>query len=158
MARNRRHNLYLSRNMSQHLARAAASPGVSQSAVVEAALKQFFDPAQAPQAVLVRRLDHQGRTLERQLHHIDLLLEALALFVQSYFNAVPPLAPAALDAQKALGAKRFEAFITELGRRIAGGTSLASTLLNPSPETQSTAANDAADAEKAHDEEMSDAA
>lgn len=135
MTRCCRHNLYLSRAISKHLVQASVSPGVSQSAVVEAALRQFFDPDQAPQAVLVRRLDRHGRLLERQLHHIDLVLETLALFVQSYFNAVPPLAPAALEAQKALGARRFDAFIHELGRRMTGGgTTLVNDLLRQTPD------------------------
>jgi hypothetical protein len=123
MPRSFRHNLYLSLPVSKSLAQASASPGVSQSAVVEAALRQFFDPEQRPQAVLVRRLDHQGRAIERHLHHTELVLEALALFVQSYFNAVPPMAPGALEA------KRFDAFISELGRRMASGKTLAADLL-----------------------------
>jgi hypothetical protein len=142
MPRSFRHNLYLSLPVSKNLAQASASPGVSQSAVVEAALKQFFDPEQKPQAVLVRRLDHQGRAIERQLHHTELVLEALALFVQSYFNVVPPMAPGALEAQKALGAKRFDAFISELGRRMATGHSLASDIFKSEPLSQPPA-NDA---------------
>ena len=124
MPRSFRHNLYLTFATSKALSDAAARPGVSQSAVVEAALKAYLNGDEGVQAVLFRRLDAMARQMQRHAHHTDLVLEALGLFVQSYFNAVPPVQPRDQAAQKAIGAKRFEAFVAELGKRIAGGNTL----------------------------------
>ncbi len=124
MPRSFRHNLYLTLPTSKALAQAAARPGVSQSAVVEAALKVFLGEDEGLQALLFRRLDSMSRQMQRHAHHTDLTLEVLGLFVQSSFNAVPPVPPRDQAAQKAIGAKRFDAFVKELGKRIAGGQTL----------------------------------
>jgi hypothetical protein len=144
-----RHTLHLPQRLSRKLIHAPA-PGVTQSSLVEAALAQFFDPSPTLQSVLVRRLDAMSRAQARIARHIDLLIEAQGLFIHSYYNATPPLLGSDQAAQKALGAKRFEGFLSELGRRLAKGASLASAVLEEAPPTggvgatDSLAANDAA--------------
>jgi hypothetical protein len=145
MPRSFRHNLYLTLSTSKALAHAAARPGLSQSAVVEAALKAFLGGDEGLQAVLFRRLDAMTRQMQRHAHHTDLVLEALGLFVQSSFNAVPPVPPRDQAAQKAIGAKRFDAFVVELGKRIAGGHTLGAEVSSIlSANAENAPANDAA--------------
>lgn len=117
-----RHQLYLAEDISAKLQALAAKPGASKSAIL----------ADAVQAWLTRRgaqeLDDRfGLRLDRfaaQLNRVErdqlVLLESLALFVRYQLTINAPL-PEPDQAARAVGRDRFQSFIDQVGRQIAGG-------------------------------------
>src|SRR5271154_6266071 len=75
------------------LAAYAAQKRVTQLAVIEAALVSLMSPdgADRLEAALARRLDRQGRQLDRIERHGKVSNEALALFVRFWLTRTPPL-------------------------------------------------------------------
>ncbi len=51
------------------------------------------------------------------------VLESLAMFVRYYFTLTAPTPKAAQDALRIIGNQRFETFVAQVGKRIAGGIS-----------------------------------
>jgi predicted transcriptional regulator len=117
-----RHQLYLSTDISAKLEVLAAKPGASKSAILADAVKAW----------LARRGTHElddrfGLRLERisgQLGRIErdqqVLLESLALFIRYQLTINAPL-PEPDQATRAVGRDRFQSFIDQVGRQIAGG-------------------------------------
>jgi len=117
-----RHQLYLDPDLTEKLEALAAKPGASKSAIL----------ADAVAAWLTRRgtqeLDDRfGLRLNRisaQLNRIErdqqVLLESLALFIRYQLTVTAPL-PEPDQAARAVGRDRFQAFIDQVGRQIAGG-------------------------------------
>ncbi|MDZ3831909.1 MAG: CopG family transcriptional regulator [Sphingopyxis sp.] len=105
--------------------------GLSQTEVVEAALRSFFKPDQEEriEALLSRRLDRVGRQLDRLEWHGEMLGEALALFVRHWLTSTPPLPDEALAAAQASGKRRWEGFVDALSRRMEVGPKLAAELM-----------------------------
>ena len=117
-----RHQLFLDADLSEKLEALAAKPGASKSAIL----------ADAVAAWLNRRGSHElddrfGLRLNRisaQLNRIErdgqVLLESLALFVRYQLTVTAPL-PEPDQAARAVGRDRFQAFVDQVGRQIAGG-------------------------------------
>ncbi len=117
-----RHQLYLDADISERLETLASKPGASKSAIL----------ADAVQAWLARRGTHElddrfGLRLERistQLGRIErdqqIVMESLALFIRYFLTVNAPL-PESDQAARAVGRDRFQAFIDQVGRNIAGG-------------------------------------
>jgi hypothetical protein len=118
-----RHQLYLDADISEKLEALAEKPGASKSAIL----------ADAVQAWLTRRGTHElddrfGLRLERistQLGRIErdqqIVMESLALFIRYFLTINAPL-PEADQAARAVGRDRFQSFIDQVGRNIAGGS------------------------------------
>jgi predicted transcriptional regulator len=122
-----KHTFRLPPELSSRLADYAARKRVSQAVVVEAALASFLSPdgSERLEAAIGRRLDRQGRQLERLERHIEISNEAVALFVRFWLTTTPPLPDTALAAAQASGRERYQGFVEALGRRIEKGQSLA---------------------------------
>ncbi len=105
---------------------AAKRPGVTKAAVVEAALLGFFSKEFDDQrdGALIRRLDRMTRQYDRLERNLSVTTETLALFIRFFLTVTPPLPNADQDAARALGKERFEYFISQLGRRLAGGKNM----------------------------------
>ncbi len=105
---------------------AAKRPGVTKAAVVEAALMGFFSKEFDDQrdGALIRRLDRMTRQYDRLERNLGITTETLALFIRFFLTVTPPLPNTDQDAARALGRERFEYFITQLGRRLAGGKNM----------------------------------
>ena len=101
----------------------AARPNETESSVVDRALTAFFTEAHDDQrdAVLLRRLDRLTRQFDRLEQKDTVLGETLALFVRYFLTVTPPLPPAHMDAARAKGEERFEAFLAQLGRDLQAG-------------------------------------
>jgi len=117
--------VYLSEQMAARLAAAAKRLGTSKSALVEAALAQFFgaddDTHDLPVA---RQLSMMNRQLEELDRGLRIVSETVAL--QARFHlAVTPVLPAA-DQHTAcvLGSERFDELAAQVRRRVQFGTSL----------------------------------
>lgn len=116
-------SVYLSDQVAERLALAAARPGTNKSGIVDAALDRFLNPErdQGGDAALLRRLDRMSRQLGRVERDLSITAETMALFVRYYLTITPPLPQGDQNAARALGRERFEMFVAQIGKRVASG-------------------------------------
>ena len=117
-----RHQLFLPKSVSERLEMLAAKPGALKSAILADAVTAWLNRRGASEledrfGIRLDRLTAAIGRLERD-GHIE--IETLALFVRYELAIHAPLA-ANDHAGRALAAKRFEAFIAQVGRQIAAG-------------------------------------
>lgn len=117
-----RHQLFLARPLSDRLKTLAATPGVSKSAILADALEAWLTRRGTSEldARFGLRLDRMSAALGRLERDNHVLIETIALFVRYELAVQPPLAEND-HAGRALAAKRFEAFVTQVGRQIGDG-------------------------------------
>jgi len=117
-----RQNLYIDRELSEALEGLAFRPGGNKSRIVNEALRVWLARRATKEVddLLKVRLDRISRETARCRRDIEVMLEALALFVRYQLTVTAPL-PEADAAALATGNERFERFIAQLGRQIAGG-------------------------------------
>lgn len=122
MAHRIRHQLFLPEPLSVRLEALAAKPGASKSAILADAVAAWLERRGASELDdrFGLRLDRMTTALGRIERDGHVLLETLALFVRYELAIHAPLAENDA-AGRALAAKRFEAFIAQVGRQIAGG-------------------------------------
>ncbi|WP_108522723.1 CopG family transcriptional regulator [Bradyrhizobium algeriense] len=117
--------VYLSEQMAARLTAAAKRPGVTKSALVEAALAQFLGVDDEADHSLA---DHRFSLISRQLEQLDrnlrIVNETVALQARYHLAVTPPLPAAALRTACMLGSERFDEFAAQVGRRVRSGTSL----------------------------------
>jgi predicted transcriptional regulator len=118
-----RHCIYLEPKISERLTALAEKPGTTISNVIGDALRAYFE-RQGGDALEDRfkaRLD----TITAQLNRIErdqrIDLESLALWIRYQLTLSNPVPPGQWAALQAIGVERFQKFIEEVGRRIAGG-------------------------------------
>jgi len=71
--------------LAQRLAQHAAASGISETAVVEAALERYLDGAPTDTALIMARLDRLGRAHERSQRDQMLHAEAFVAYVNMWF-------------------------------------------------------------------------
>ncbi|MGE0183869.1 MAG: CopG family transcriptional regulator [Parvularculaceae bacterium] len=113
------------------LSRAAQRPGVTKASIVEAAIVELLNPKEDSQeyAALIKRLDKLTRAMERLADDASAQTETLALYILYYLCITPPLPEQNRAAAEALGQKRFERFISQVGDRLMGQERFTDTLL-----------------------------
>ena len=124
-------HIRLSPGIEAELEQAALRPGMSRSLSIERALAKMLllDSDGKAATQLQRRLDQIGRGQERLARDLTILSETFALFLRMYLMATTPLTGADQASAKVLGAKRFEAFVAQLGRNLSCGTSISDAVL-----------------------------
>ena len=134
-----RHHLYLDDELTERLEALAAKPGSSKSAIVADALRAYLARRGARELddMLKVRLDKLSSHLSRLERDLQIVMESFGLFVRYQFMVTAPLPEADQAAARALAQDRFQAFIDQVGRRIAGSRSLSRDILDrtASPET-----------------------
>jgi hypothetical protein len=122
MANRIRHQLFLPAPISVRLEALAAKPGASKSAILADAVSAWLERRGASELDdrFGLRLDRLTTALGRIERDGHILLETLALFVRYELAIHAPLAENDA-AGRALAAKRFEAFVAQVGCQIAGG-------------------------------------
>ena len=117
--------VYISEQMAARLAAAAKRPGISKSALVEAALAQFlsanYDTSDVP---IDRRLCLMSRQLEELDRGLRIVNETVALQARFHLAVTPVLTAADQRAACVLGSERFDEFAAQVRRRVQLGTSL----------------------------------
>jgi len=117
--------VYLSEQMAARLAAAAKRPGTSKSALVEAALAQFFGADDdANDLPIDRRLSLMSRQLEELDRGLRIANETVALQARFHLAVTPVLPAADQRAACTLGSERFDEFAAQVKRRVQLGTSL----------------------------------
>jgi len=119
-------NVHVAHALFEKVEVAAKRPGVTKAAVVEAALMGFFSKEFDDQrdGALIRRLDRLTRQYDRLERNLSITTETLALYIRFFLTVTPPLPNTDQDAARALGKERFDYFISQLGRRLAGGKNI----------------------------------
>ena len=117
---------YLSRSVADRLELACKRPGANKSALVDKALDRLLNPErdQQNEAVLLRRLDRMTKQLAEVNRNQQIVVESLALFVRYYLTITPPLPKSEQEPARSLGHQRFEFFVAQVGRRLAGGQNI----------------------------------
>lgn len=117
-----RQNLYIDQSLSDALDALAAKPGGNKSRIVNEALKTWLARRGSKEIdeLLKPRLDRLSREIGACRRDIEVVLEALALFVRYQLTVTAPL-PEADTAALAIGKERFDRFIAQVGRQIATG-------------------------------------
>lgn len=129
--RKTRVHIRLSAKTFEMLDRVAQAPGATKSAIVEDALRVYFDPDRraASEAAVLRRLDafdlRQG-AIERDL---AICLETLGQYVLYWLTRAEPVPDGERDATHALGRKRFDYFIEQVARKVGADRSLSVSVL-----------------------------
>ena len=118
-----RQNLYIDREISDALEALAAGPGANKSRLVNDALASWLARRGTREVddLLKGRLDRMSREIAGARRDLEVLLESLSLFVRYQLTVTAPL-PDADTAARAIGRDRFEAFVAQVGRQLAGGT------------------------------------
>ena len=117
-----RQNLYIDRSLSDALDALASRPGANKSRIVNDALGGYLARRATREVddLFKARLDRISRELGATRRDLEVLLESVALFVRYQLTVSAPL-PEADAAALAVGRDRFEKFIAQVGRQIAGG-------------------------------------
>lgn len=114
-------NVYMSQKNYKRLQDMAALPGVSKTAIVDDALTAYFNPDQinsVEELVLDRmnQFDIQQGEIARDL---AVNLEILGQFVLYWLTLTDPMRAGERNAAQLQGAKRYDYFIDQVGRRMA---------------------------------------
>jgi predicted transcriptional regulator len=117
-----RHQLFLPKPLSDRLEELAAKPGASKSAILVDAVTAWLNRRGVSELEdrFAIRLDRLTQAIGRIDRDAYVILETLALFVRFELAIQTPLAEND-QAGRALGAKRFEAFVTQVGRQVSTG-------------------------------------
>ena len=117
-----RQNLYIDREISDALEALASGPGANKSRLVNDAVASWLARRGTREVddLLKGRLDRMSREIAGARRDLEVLLESLSLFVRYQLTVTAPL-PDADTAARAVGRDRFEAFVAQVGRQLAGG-------------------------------------
>lgn len=117
-----RHQLFLPQPLSMKLEALASKPGASKSAILADAVSAWLDRRGTSELEdrFAARLDRLTHAISRLERDSAVILETLALFIRFELAIQTPLAESDA-AGRALGAKRFDAFITQVARQVATG-------------------------------------
>ena len=107
-------------HLAQRLAQHAAASGISETSIVEEALKRYLDQA-GDMALLMARIDRHGRALERCQRDMQLHAEGFATFVKMWLAQTPPLPPETRKATLEGVPARFAQFLQYVAREISRG-------------------------------------
>jgi predicted DNA-binding protein len=131
-----RHQLFLPKPMSDRLEALAAKPGASKSAILTDAVAAWLNRRGASELEdkFAIRLDRMSAALARLERDGHIQIETLALYIRYELAIHAPLAENDA-AGRAVGRARFEAFVNQVGRSVAGGqrTIVARDPLNDTP-------------------------
>jgi hypothetical protein len=106
----------------------SAKRGMSLGAIVEEALRRYLDDS-GDVALILGRLDRNGRALERLKRDLELLSEFESVFVRMWFAHTPQILESERDAAQRLGTKRFEQMLDFVSKRVSAGHRLTDDLV-----------------------------
>jgi len=122
-----RHNLYLDEDVGQQLDALTVKVGSSKSSIVNDAVRAYLARRGSNELddAFKARLDRVSEQLRRLDRDQGVLIESFALFVRYQLGITPPLPASDQAAAQALGRDRFQQFIEQVGRRMAGDKRIA---------------------------------
>jgi len=111
---------YVPAELGERLVQVCASSGVTESAVVEAALRQYLDGT-SDRTLLFRRLDRLGRAVERDHRDLELLTETFAVFMRLWFAHTPSIPEDGKHAARMTAESRYRQFVQHVAEHFSGG-------------------------------------
>src|SRR5262249_45891651 len=116
----KRFTIWLSAPLALKFQQVAARAKGGKSGVVEDSLKTALEPESLPgvETTWGRRLDDLSRSNSRLERDVAIVSETLGMFIRYYLTATPPMPEGEQEGARAMGRKRFEVFIVEVGRRM----------------------------------------
>jgi len=122
-----RMNVYMSKKNYKRLEEMATMPGVSKTAIVDDALSVYFDPdhVNSFEEIILQRMnqfDLQQGEIQRDL---TVNVEMLGQLILYWLTLTEPMRAGERDDAQKKGAKRFNYFIDQVGRRMGSQTPLA---------------------------------
>jgi len=117
--------VYLTNPVADRLELASARKRTSKSALVNEALDRLLNAQrdETHEAGQARRLDRLAKQFANYERNQSIVLETLALFIRYYLTVTAPTPKGEQDASRLMGNQRFEVFVAQVGKRLAGGTS-----------------------------------
>lgn len=117
-----RHQLFITRELSERLTALAAKPGATKSSILAEALDAWLSRKGASelQQTFGTRLDAMTRALARIERNSQIEIEILALLVRYLLASVPPVAEGD-DVGRAQGRERFEWFTMKVAEAFRAG-------------------------------------
>jgi predicted DNA-binding protein len=111
---------YVAEEIAQRVANVSASTGVTESAIVEGALRQYLDGT-GDKTLLLRRLDRLGQAVTRDHRELELLSQAFAVFMRLWFAHTPSLEEDAKRAARVDAESRYQQFAEHVGKQFSDG-------------------------------------
>jgi hypothetical protein len=111
---------YVDAELAERLDAFRGASGVTESAVVEAALRQYLDRT-GDSTLVLRRLDRLGRASARNQRDLELLSEAFATYTKLWFAHTPSLPEDAKPAARASGQARYKQFVAHVAEQLSDG-------------------------------------
>jgi predicted DNA-binding protein len=118
----------LSPDIYRRLKAYSAKRGMSLGAIVEEALRRYLDDS-GDVALILGRLDRNGRAGERLKRDVELLSEFMSVFVRMWFAHTPQIVDAEREGANRRGAKRFEQMLDFVSKRYGAGHRLTDDLV-----------------------------
>jgi hypothetical protein len=117
--------VYLTNPVADRLELASVRKRTSKSALVNEALDRMLNAQrdETHEAGQARRLDRLAKQFASYERNQSVVLETLALFIRYYLTVTAPMPKSEQDASRLVGNQRFEAFVAQVGKRLASGTS-----------------------------------
>jgi hypothetical protein len=112
----------------------AARKGVTESAVVQAALQEHLDSEATDRALILRRLDRAGRAMATFHRDFELLSQAFAVYVQLWFAHTPRVTPDARAAAEQGASRRYRQFLDYVSKQFGEGDRFIRDVLPPEEE------------------------
>jgi len=110
----------VSAELAERLANLCASSNVTQTAVVETALRQHLDGT-SDRTLMFRRLDRLGRAMERSQRDLELFAEAFSVFVRLWFAHTRSVPEDDKKGARRDAEQRYLKFVEHVGQQCSGG-------------------------------------
>lgn len=139
MMTKKRYTIYLSRALAGKFEPVARQRRGAKSAIVEEALRVRLEPPQHPRIDegVAQRIDDLNKRIATVGRDAGILAETLALFVRYFLTITPVLPESDQELARLLGRERFEVFVAQVAKRLAGNVRLASEVLETIAKHQS---------------------
>lgn len=111
---------YLSFDLHKEFKTYCKAKGLTESSVVEAAIKEYLDDSKDI-TLLYRRLDRMNRGLGRVERDLNITSEFLAVFVQIWFAYTPQLPDSEKESAQRLSMKRYKKLLEHVVNAIGNG-------------------------------------
>jgi hypothetical protein len=117
----KRYTIYLSKKVADRFDAVARVLG-AKSALVEKGLDRQLDPdrIQRHDEALLRRMDGVVKGFADVQRDVAIATETLSLYVRYFLTVTPPVPKVDQEAARAIGRERFQVFVAQVGRRLAG--------------------------------------
>lgn len=113
-------NIHIPTDLHAMLYEEARRPGVTKTAIIEAALRAYFCPDSklGLEERLLDRLDKSDIRQGAMERDIAVCLETLCQFVLYWLTRMEPIPDGERDAAQALGIKRYDQFLLQVARKL----------------------------------------